>query len=184
MQTIKRIAIIAILVTLVVVVTCGIEVNNIITINNLYSFEEEGFYFLRFFPATSVLSHAVLEKYYNQVYPQEITFRPEIYAESITDIGLIAHTPYIGSILFPDSDYFQSQKNYLFGNPCIFNPNVLIGAQTTQAKCMTVYNNTFSMGIATFLRACEDQVNAFLNGKIKLSSSQVDELTVALTLAT
>lgn len=82
----------------------------------------------------------------------------------------------------PESDYFQNQKNYLFGNPCTFNPRVLVGAQTSQSKCLSIYNNTLSMGITTFLRACEDQVNNFLNGKIKLSSSQVDELTVALTL--
>lgn len=82
----------------------------------------------------------------------------------------------------PESQYFQDQKNYLFGNPCTANPALLVAAETTMTKCMTIYNKTFSQGITAFLRACEGQVNAFLNKKINLTAAQVDEVTVALTL--
>jgi hypothetical protein len=50
------------------------------------------------------------------------------------------------------------------------------------SKCQSIYNSTFSRGITTFLRACEPQVINYLNGKINLTSSQVDELTTTLTL--
>jgi hypothetical protein len=40
------------------------------TIGELRDFEEDGFYFLRHFPATSVLGHAILERYYNQQFPR------------------------------------------------------------------------------------------------------------------
>jgi hypothetical protein len=53
---------------------------NIATINHLHIFQEDGFYFLRYFPATSVLGHAILERYYNQQFPKEIEFYPERYA--------------------------------------------------------------------------------------------------------
>lgn len=70
----------------------------------------------------------------------------------------------------------------MFGNPCTANPAVLVGAETTTSKCLTIYNRTFSQGIATFLRACEPQINNFLNKRINLTAAQVDEVTVALTL--
>jgi hypothetical protein len=50
------------------------------------------------------------------------------------------------------------------------------------SKCLTIYNRTFSQGITTFLRACQGQVNDFLNKRITLTAAQVDELTVTLTL--
>lgn len=62
--------------SVVLISISSFEIANMITINAIQSFEEDGFYFLRYFPATSVLGHAILEKYYSQVYPLEITFHP------------------------------------------------------------------------------------------------------------
>lgn len=76
MRTVKYIIVIAVLMSVVLATISSFEINNMMTINQIQSFEEDGFYFLRYFPATSVLGHAILEKYYSQVYPKEITFYP------------------------------------------------------------------------------------------------------------
>lgn len=64
------------LLVVVLAVILTFQTVNIIAINQLQVFEEDGFYFLRYFPATSVLGHAILERYYNQLYPKEIGFYP------------------------------------------------------------------------------------------------------------
>lgn len=66
----KYIVAIALLMLIILGVIVSFEITNIATINRLHDFEEDGYYFLRYFPATSVLGHAILERYYNQVYPQ------------------------------------------------------------------------------------------------------------------
>jgi hypothetical protein len=70
----------------------------------------------------------------------------------------------------------------MFGNPCTYNQTVLLSAETTLAKCLSIYNKTFSNGIATFLREAQPQIENYLRSKINLTSSQLDELTFTLTM--
>lgn len=133
-----------------------------------------GFYFLQYYPATSVLGHALLEKYYSLVYPAEATFYPERFADSVEAMKLIGDYSYIGGISDESSLYFQKQKNYFFGNPCTFNPNVLVIAETTLAKCQTISNRTFNSGISTYIRMGHRQVWNYLNGKQNLTVSELD----------
>lgn len=62
----------------------------------------------------------------------------------------------------------------MFGNPCTYNQSVLALAETTQAKCLSIYNKTFSNGIATFLREAQPQIEDYLHSKINLTATQLD----------
>lgn len=67
-------------------------------------------------------------------------------------MNLIGNAVYIGQTKDESFSYYLKQKNYMFGNPCKYNQTVLLLAQTTLAKCLSIYNKTFSNGITTFLR--------------------------------
>lgn len=55
---------------LILAIVLSIEITNFIAISHLLSFETAGFYFLQYFPATSILGYALLDKYYSYVYPK------------------------------------------------------------------------------------------------------------------
>jgi hypothetical protein len=70
----------------------------------------------------------------------------------------------------------------MFGNPCTFAPQVLISASSNMTTCMSAYNKTLSNGITTLLRAAYPQVQMYLNQKINLTTSQLNDITTSLTL--
>jgi hypothetical protein len=70
----------------------------------------------------------------------------------------------------------------MFGNPCTFNPQVLVAASSTMAKCTGLENQTLPQGITTLLRECQPKVENYLTGKVNLTTAQLDNLTSALTL--
>lgn len=97
-------------------------------------------------------------------------------------MDLIGKSSYIGFVNDDSSQYYQKRKNYMFGNPCTYNPQVLFAANSTVAKCSSLWNQTLTQGLATFLRSAQPTVDQYINGKIKLTASQLDSLTSALTL--
>ena len=137
---------------LVIIGVLSVQLSNITNITNLSNFQQDGYYFLQYYPATSVLGHALLERYYSQLYPKEINYDPSRYEEYVSDMDLIGNAVYIGQTKDESFSYYLKQKNYMFGNPCTYNQTVLLSAQTTLTKCLTIYNKTFSNGITTFLR--------------------------------
>lgn len=144
-------------------------------------FQKAGFYFLQYFPATSILGYAVMDKYYSYVYPKENTYYPQKFADALEDMRLIGQYEYIGHIN-SSSPYYLKQQNYLFGNPCTFNPTVLVTASSTVSQCLTISNQTFQNGISTFIRFAYSQVSNYLSGKANLSTSVLSDLTTSLTL--
>ena len=141
-----------------------------------------GFYFTQYFPATSTLGHALLDKYYSYVYPKENTYYPERFADALEDMRLIGQYSYIGSIDL-SSQYYLKQKNYLFGNPCTYNPAVLVLANATMTQCLTISNSTFPNGISTFIRFGYAQVSGYLSGKANLTTSVLSDLTTSLSIS-
>ena len=69
-------------------------------------------------------------------------------------------------------------KNYFFGNPCTYNPTVLIAANSSQAKCIPI----LASGISPYLRTVYPQISNYLNGKLNMTPTEVDTLTSGLTL--
>ncbi len=72
----KYVIIIGVSLFLLLSALLGVEAFNIVRIQALLRFERDGYYFLEYYPATSVLGHALMERYYNQLYPKEIQFYP------------------------------------------------------------------------------------------------------------
>lgn len=97
-------------------------------------------------------------------------------------MDVIGKSSYIGFVSDNSSQYYLKRKNYMFGNPCTYNPQVLITANSTLAKCSSLWNQTLTQGLATFLRTAQPTVDQYINGKIKLTATQLDSLTSALTL--
>ena len=127
------------------------------------------------------MGHAVMDKYYSYVYPKENTYYPERFADALDDMRLIGQYSYIGSIDL-SSQYYLKQKNYLFGNPCTYNPAVLALANVTMTQCLTISNSTFPNGISTFIRFGYTQVSGYLSGKANLTTTVLSDLTTSLTL--
>ena len=69
-------------------------------------------------------------------------------------------------------------KNYFFGNPCTYNPTVLIAANSSQAKCLPL----LSSGISPYLRTVYPQITNYLNGNLSMTPTEVDSLTSGLTI--
>ena len=111
-----------------------------------------------------------------------MTYSPLRYAEYISDMDLIGKSSYIGFVSDNSSQYYHKRKNYMFGNPCTYNPQVLLSANSSVAKCASLWNQTLTKGLAAFLRSAQPTVDQYINGKIKLTAAQLDSLTSALTI--
>lgn len=94
---------------------------------------------------------------------------------------LIGDYAYIG-LADASSQYYLKQKNYLFGNPCTFNPAVLLLANTTLSQCLTISNASFPNGISNYIRFGYTQVSGYLSGKANLTTTSLNDLTTSLTL--
>ena len=95
---------------------------------------------------------------------------------------LIGQYSYIGSI-DPSSQYYLKQKNYLFGNPCTYNPAVLVLANATMTQCLTISNSTFPNGISTFIRFGYSQASDYLSGKINLTTTVLSDLLTSFAIS-
>lgn len=70
----------------------------------------------------------------------------------------------------------------MFGNPCTFSPDVLVMASSTVSKCETLSNGSLKLGITTLLRYVYPSVEGYINKKINMTTTQLDNLTSSLTL--
>jgi len=70
----------------------------------------------------------------------------------------------------------------MFGSACEFGSDVLIAAETTLAKCMTMSNKTFTTGVTSFVRMGYRQVSDYIYQKSNLTLAQLDELSTSLTM--
>jgi hypothetical protein len=141
---------------------------NLEQIAELNLLEENGFYFLRYFPTSPLTTMGVIEKYYSVLYPNEKSFDPKKYEDVIASIGLFGNFPYIGSLTTQNS-YFEKQKKYFFGNPCTYNPSILITSGLTVAECLTISNGTFQEGVSSYMRYSQKFASDYIYGRTNLT---------------
>lgn len=79
--------------------------------------------------------------------------------------------------------YSKKLKNYLFGNPCTYNPSVLVNASSTIAKCTSYSNRSLTNGVTAYLRYVNPQINDYMYGRVNFSQPQMDNLTLGVSLA-
>lgn len=68
-----------------------------------------------------------------------------------------------------DSAFFAKRKNYLFGNPCTYNPKVLAINNGTMKNCLTSANGSLTAGISAYMRNVQPILTQYINGQIKLT---------------
>jgi hypothetical protein len=94
---------------------------------------------------------------------------------------LMGQSEYIGTSI-SSSSYYEKLKNYMFGNPCTFAPQVLAAANSNMTACMNGFNRTLSLGITTFLRAVHPTVENYINLRTNLTVPQLNDVTTTLTI--
>jgi hypothetical protein len=72
----------------------------------------------------------------------------------------------------------------MFGNPCTFNPKVLIVNNVSMKNCLTLENGSITAGISAYLRHIQPTVIDFIMGNVKLTLAQVNSLTSSLEIVT
>lgn len=85
-----------------------------------------------------------------------------------------------------DSNYvfFSRRKNYMFGNPCTYNPKVLIVNNASMQNCLTLANGSITAGLSAYLRNIQPTVFNFIMGNVKLTLAQLNSLTSSLGIVT
>lgn len=121
--------------------------------HKIRGFESEGFDIFRYVPFTSELSYSLSRTYYYNLYPNEISLGTEMFADALTNLNIMGNYQYVdmedsGS----QSVFYAYRKNYLFGNPCTYSPNVLTMNQGTMQNCLTLNNGSLTAGLSTYLR--------------------------------
>lgn len=160
----------------ILVVIVSIQLTLKSTIKNLQTFENDGFFFLRYFPIGPIVSKGCVEKYYSDNFSNEISFNPKNYEDSLSTMFIFGHNNnYVGEITDPTSLYYAKQKNYFFGSPCEFNPSIVInGVGATVKKCLAICNGTFKQGMSSYLRYAYRLGDSCINNKTSLTTAQID----------
>jgi len=71
----------------------------------------------------------------------------------------------------PNSLFNLKLKNYFFGNPCTYNPAVLVTASSNLAKCIGYSNQTLTSGIIPYFRYVTPQIRDYVEGKVNYSAT-------------
>lgn len=104
---------------LILAVTVSIQFSLMASLKKLQNFENDGFFFLKYFPVGPIVAMGCIEKYYSDQFPNEIQFNPKKYEDAVSAMFIFGHNNnYIGEIADPTSLYYTKQKNYFFGSPC------------------------------------------------------------------
>lgn len=152
-------------------------------LQKLQNFENDGFFFLRYFPIGPIVAMGCIEKHYSDQFPQEIPFSSKKYEDALSTMFIFGHNnSYIGEIADLTSLYYIKQKNYFFGSPCEFNPSIAISTGITVKKCLSICNGTFKQGISSYLRYGQRLGDNCINNKTLLTTTQLDQFTLAGTV--
>jgi len=108
-----------------------------------------------------MLSYALLNRYYNQVLPNETNFDSLRFSDTFSTFYLMTQYNYLASNSL-DSLFYTKYKNYFFGNPCTYNSSILVQAGFTIQQCSTWGKNTFSNGISVYMRYLQQQLGNYL----------------------
>ena len=95
---------------------------------------------------------------------------------------IIANTEYKAET-DPNSQFQQKLKNYLFGNACTYNPEVLATANTTVAKCVGYSNKTITLGLIPYFRYVAPQVDDYLHRRVNYTGTQMDNIISGFALS-
>lgn len=60
----------------------------------------------------------------------------------------------------------------------------MMAAQVTMSQCLTYNNKSFTGGIIGYIRNIQTPLSNYLNGKINMTYSQLDEMAASLSLVT
>lgn len=81
----------------------------------------------------------------------------------------------MASSLDPNSPFYTSIKNYYFGNPCTYKPNILFDLNTTVQECML--QGQLPQGIVPYQIDLGPIIQKYLSGQSHLSAGQIDNIT-------
>ena len=90
---------------------------------------------MKYFPITTLVSFGCLQKYASQKFPNLLSYNASVYYERIATMRLVGEFAYIAYVEDPLSPFLQVKKNYYFGNPCAYNPKILIPIGINQTTC-------------------------------------------------
>jgi hypothetical protein len=79
-------------------IAASMEINMIFQLNSLKTFEEAGFFFLKYFPTGPLVTMGCTEKYYADRFPAEIPFNPAKYDDVLSSMFIFGSNNYIGQI--------------------------------------------------------------------------------------
>lgn len=79
------------------------------------------------------------------------------YDDTISALKIIAKTDYLTDI-DESSMFYKKTKNYFFGNPCTYNPAVLVTVNSSLSKCVSYSNKTLTTGIISYFRYVTPQI--------------------------
>ena len=60
------------------------------------------------------------------------------------------------------SIFGQTRSNYFFGNPCRYNPTVLESIGINVTKCEQIMNQSFTMGLSSYMRTGFKTAEAYI----------------------
>lgn len=104
------------------------------------------------------------------------------YDDIISDLKIIAKTDYLADI-DEDSDFHKKIKNYFFGNPCTYNPAVLVTANSSLSKCVNYSNRSLTSGLIPYFRYVTPQVEDYLSGRVNYTVTQMDNIISGFALS-
>lgn len=150
--------------------------------NYLIYFEQQGYLFLKYFPTATITGYGCLSKYRSVHFPNETGFDYSRFNPSLEAMELVGQFTYIPQVQENNSEYFQKQRNYFFGNPCIFNPKVISAIGVSQATCGTIIDGSFTRGLTTYMRVASQRARDFMNGEKDMNSSQLGEFSTSVSV--
>ena len=85
-EQIKRIQVklrikIVLVMLLIIAIILGTQLLSMTALQDLENFENDGFFFLKYFPVASIVARGCVEKYYTDIYPSEDPFYPDIFED-------------------------------------------------------------------------------------------------------
>lgn len=174
------IAVVSMVLVVVEMIICEVIIIN--EVDALVEYENDGFAFLAYFPVANTVTYGTLEKAYSRT-NTSLPFQPSRFADVLQSMMEQGQLEYIDTPKDPSSAYYNKQRNYLFSDPCAYNPEVITGMGYNLGTCHSVLNGSFSRGITAYLRDAWTISEAYINNnQTELSTAQLAELTLGTAI--
>jgi len=80
-----------------------------------------------------------------------VSFYPQKYKDALNDMSNLGQFAYIDDNV-PQTPFYLKRKNYFFGNPCAYNPSVLVAIGMSVSQCESLYDGVYKRGIVSYFR--------------------------------